>query len=233
MVGFANRSTSQPVNELTNNGNTLTNELERYLALKVLSKITRLGVAFIAALLWAALLPAMAAAQTTQPAPAASAPAATTAPAQMAFPTYGVSLAAPVGFVRIPEGTPGQMARWVRAKDGQVVTVVSAEAEPAAGRTLAEFAAGMVRTIPGLSTPKPVKLDEFDALEMELRIYSVRLHPVRAVVALKGKYFYLLSAFTSGNEPPPRCARPSASSSGGPRPERRSRRCRGRDSRGS
>jgi ABC-type amino acid transport substrate-binding protein len=152
----------------------------------------------VAGLFSVVLAPQIVFAQTIGPA-ASTEPSGTAADGVVKFPTFGVSLTQPAGYVRVPEGGAGHIIRWAKIKDGVVTAMIVAESEPAKGRTLAERAKRMATEMSGAIDAQDAALGGMLATAIEVSSDSKALHPARAVLTLKGKYFYVLSIFVVGN----------------------------------
>ena len=130
--------------------------------------------------------------QVTQPATGAAMAAAT---AGGEFASFGVSLTPPAGWKRIPEGRTGMIARWARmGADGKATALLTLEMEPVkAPQTAEEYAAEMAKRAGGTAAASPVAMGgEKTTLVTGLKTGGMSLD---SLVALHGKYVYVIAAF--------------------------------------
>jgi hypothetical protein len=77
---------------------------------------------------------------------------------ETAYPTFGVALTGPAGWVRLPGGGAGAIARWGKVSPGtnEVVAVVTAEVEPVTAEPATEYAKRLAKQLGGKVSPAAI-----------------------------------------------------------------------------
>jgi hypothetical protein len=136
------------------------------------------------------------AAQATQPS--------TSAAAGGEFASFGVALTPPAGWKRVVEGRTGMIGRWARiGANGKANALLTIELEPVnAGQTAEQYAAEMAKRASGTSAASPVAMGGEKAWMVSgAKSGGMSLD---SLVALHGKYIYVIAAFGDSPELIPR-----------------------------
>ena len=117
---------------------------------------------------------------------------------ETAFPTFGVALTGPAGWVHLQGGRPGMITRWGKFNaQGELTAALMAEVEPAEHEPAAQYAQKLAKRIGGKVSPadlggvKGFRVTAGPGSAPGPRFSS-------AVLARRGKFIYVLSSI----EPP-------------------------------
>ena len=120
------------------------------------------------------------------------------------FASFGVALTPPAGWKRVPEGRTGMIARWARmAADGKANALLTIELEPVnAGQTAEQYAAEMAKRAGGTPAATAVAMGgQKTSIVTGAKTGAMTLD---SLVALHGKYVYVIAAFGDTPELIPR-----------------------------
>ncbi len=120
-----------------------------------------------------------------------------THPADNEFASFGVVVTPPpatAGWKRIPEGGPGQIARWAHiGDDGKPSAILVLEMEPAKNRTAAAYAANLAKELNGHTSNDKVTMGGKSAIHVTGERQPKA--PVETIVAANNAYIYVASCF--------------------------------------
>jgi len=117
-----------------------------------------------------------------------------------AFPTFGVALTGPSGWVHLPGGSAGVITRWGKAnpQTGEVVAAGMVEVEPIDAEVGNQYAKRLAQRIGGTVEPGTVDLGGVKAIRVTAGAAGGNgVHPGVAIIAKRGKFAYVLSTFES------------------------------------
>ncbi|MHC4716219.1 MAG: hypothetical protein ACYS5V_04560, partial [Planctomycetota bacterium] len=127
--------------------------------------------------------------------PAAAAPPLSAGTDRLKFPTYGVAVDSPAGWKRIPEGGPGQVARWVLVDPStkSVAAFLVIEAIPAGKGNVDAHAKALAQKAGATVLPSRKTLGRQRTLKLVVPGRVVGMKPRHAFVAAHGSAIYVLS----------------------------------------
>jgi hypothetical protein len=128
----------------------------------------------------------------------------TRADVEVAFPTFGVTLTGPFGWVHLPGGSAGMISRWgkIDPRTTEVLAMVTAEVEPLEAMSLPQYAMNVAQRMGGKIEREKVDLNGVKAIRVSPgQSDAAGLRPSTAFVATKGKYVYVVASFESKGAP--------------------------------
>jgi hypothetical protein len=123
---------------------------------------------------------------------------------EKAYPTFGVALTGPAGWMQLAGGKPGLITRWGKPnpETGEVAAAIIIEVEPVQTETAAQYAAKLAQRIGGTVDRSTVDL-------AGVRGYTIAAGPSPAggvrvastLVAKRGTFMYVVTGFESPGAP--------------------------------